>query len=208
MQDFVCLLNDDVEVISDGWLSEMMGWALCPTVGVVGAKLLYPDRSLQHGGVITGIGGVAGHGHKHAGDGSYGYFSRLTIAHNVGAVTGACLLTSKKIWKEVGGLDEDLLKVAFNDVDYCLSVRTKGYQAVWTPFAELYHYESKSRGADDSPEKKARFESEVVTMLDRWGEFLLEDPAFSPNLSLESEQFELADQPRFIPPWVRPGDCW
>ena len=199
---FVCLLNDDVEVISGGWLSEMMGWVLCPTVGAVGAKLLYPDRSLQHGGVVTGIGGVAGHGHKHVEDGSYGYFSRLTITHDVGAVTGACLLTSKEIWEEVGGLDEESLKVAFNDVDYCLKIRSRGYRVVWTPFAELYHYESKSRGADTTPEKRERFRAEAITMLDRWGGLLLEDPSFSPNLSLESEQFELADKPRFIPPWI------
>ena len=198
----ICLLNDDTEVITDGWLGEMVGQLLQPEIGVVGAKLLYPDQTIQHAGVITGIGGFAGHGHKHASHSDHGYFARLTVAHEVGAVTGACLLTTRKLWDQVGGLDQENFKIAFNDVDYCLRVRQSGYKVVWTPHAELLHHESKSRGLDLSPEKKERLNKEGQALQIKWGDQLLHDPAYSPNLSLDTERFKLADKPRFAPPWA------
>ena len=198
----VCLLNDDTEATTSGWLSEMVGQLWQPEVGVVGAKLLYPDQTIQHAGVVTGIGGFAGHGHKHATRSDHGYFARLTVTHEVGAVTGACLLTTRKLWDQIGGLDAENFKIAFNDVDYCLRARQAGYKVIWTPYAELLHHESKSRGLDLSPEKKERLNKEGQALQARWGEQLLLDPAYSPNLSLDTERFELADKPRFSPPWA------
>jgi GT2 family glycosyltransferase len=187
----VALVNNDIEVISPDWLSEMVSWVQQSRVGCVGAKLLYPDDTIQHAGIILGIGGVAGHSHKYARRGDHGYCSRLEVAQNLSAVTGACLLVRREVFTEVGGLDEKGLKVAFNDVDFCLKVREAGYLNVWTPFAELYHHESKSRGAEDTPEKRARFRREVETMQARWGAVLQEDPYYSANLTREWENFSL-----------------
>ncbi len=199
--ELICLLNDDIEVTTEGWLVEMASQLVDPGVGVVGAKLLYPDRSVQHAGIVTGIGGIAGHGHKHASIKDDGYFHRLRVVHEVGAVTGACLLTRKELWLKLGGLDEEFLKVAFNDVDYCLRVRSSGQSVLWTPYAELIHHESVTRGLDTSKEKIERAQIETQTMKDRWGESLLWDPAYNPNLSLDTEGFELSDRPRVSPPW-------
>ena len=201
--EVICLLNNDAEVITPDWLEEMVGCLLQPGVGAVGAKLLYPDRSVQHAGAILGIGGVAGHGHKHAPPDSHGYFSRLAVAHEVGAVTGACLLTRRDLWLELGGLDAEWLPVAFNDIDYCLRVRQAGYRVVFTPHAEMFHHESKTRGLDDTPQKLERLANEAAFMMSRWGETLLADPSFNPNLSLASEQFELSSEPRTTLPWLR-----
>ncbi len=199
--ELILLLNNDTEVIEPNWLSEMVRWIQQPDVGVVGAKLLYPDDTIQHAGVVLGLGGLAGHGHHLEDRDAYGYFSRLTIAHEVGAVTGACLLTRRSTWLELGGLDEDLA-VAFNDIDYCLRVRHVAHQRIiWTPEALLYHHESVSRGAEDDAAKVARFNDEVERNLDRWGELLHLDPAYSPNLTLEGAAFTLARQPRVEPAW-------
>jgi len=200
--EVICLLNNDTEVITPDWLEEMVGCLLQPGVGAVGAKLLYPDRSIQHAGAILGIGGVAGHGHKHAPSDSHGYFSRLAVAHEVGAVTGACLLTRRDLWMKLGGLDAEWLPVAFNDIDFCLRVRDAGHRVLFTPHAVLFHHESKTRGLDDSPQKLERLANEADVMRARWGDDLLHDPSFSPNLSLDSEAFELAEQPRYTPPWL------
>lgn len=197
--DVVGLINNDIEVISSGWLDELVGIALQPGVGAVGARLWYPDKTLQHGGVILGIGGVAGHAHKQLPEGGKGYFMRAVVAQSLSAVTAACLVIQKSIYEEVGGLDAQNLKVAFNDVDFCLRVRQAGYRNVWTPYAELFHHESATRGTDVAPEKKARFQSEVRYMLQRWGDQLLDDPAYSPNLSLQFEDFSYAWPPR-VPP--------
>ncbi|MBV6304446.1 glycosyltransferase [Candidimonas humi] len=194
--EYVCLLNNDIEVISPRWLDEMMGHAIQNKTGVVGARLWYPDDTLQHGGVITGIKGVANHAHKHLPKGMRGYFSRAALIQNLSVVTAACLLVKKAIYLEVGGLNEADLKIAFNDVDFCLRVRDAGYRNVWTPYAELYHHESATRGDDSAPEAQARFRHEATYMLEHWKETLPNDPAYNRNLSLETEDFCLAWPPR------------
>lgn len=181
--EVIGLVNNDIEVISPGWMEEMVAHALRPDVGAVGAMLYYPDDTIQHAGVLVGLCGVAGHvGSRHP-RGSEGYFGRLLLVQELSAVTAACLLVRRSVYEEVGGLDERL-RVAFNDVDLCLRIREKGYRNVWTPFAELYHHESASRGLEDNPVKQARFMSEVAFMQERWSQALLHDPAYNPNLSL------------------------
>lgn len=197
--EFIALVNNDIEVISPDWLSEMVSLALQPGVGAVGAKLLYPDDSLQHGGVVLGVGGVAGHSNKFARQPSYGYFGRTGLIGSYSAVTAACLLVRKSIFLEVDGLNEKDLSIAFNDVDFCLRVREAGYRNVWTPYAELYHHESATRGFEDNPQKQARFAGEVMYMKQRWGDRLLTDPSYNPNLTLEHEDFSLACPPRVEP---------
>lgn len=190
--EIIGLVNNDVEVINPDWLEEMVSWAQLDRVGCVGAKLYYPDDTIQHAGVILGLGGVAGHSHRHLPRGENGYFARARVLQNLSAVTGACLLVRRSVYDEVGGLDEVRFKVAFNDVDFCLRVRAAGYDNVWTPFAELYHHESPSRGADDTPEKKARFESEIAAMKERWAAELAADPFYSPSLSRQAPGFVIA----------------
>lgn len=194
--DLICLVNNDIEVISPEWLSEIVSLAIQPRIGAVGAKLLYPDSSLQHGGVVLGIGGVAGHSHKHLADGQSGYFNRVNLISSYSAVTAACLLIRKEIFVNIGGLNEQDLKVAFNDVDFCLRVQEAGFDNVWTPYAKLFHHESATRGFEDNPEKVARFNSEAEYMKHRWNNFLLRDPAYNANLSLEREDFGFAFPPR------------
>lgn len=204
--ELVALVNNDIEVISPDWLSEMVSHALRPDVGAVGAKLLYPNETLQHGGVILGLGGTAGHSHKHLPRHQYGYGGRASLIQSFSAVTAACLLIRKAIYEEVGGLNEMDLQVAFNDVDFCMRVREAGYRNVWTPYAELYHHESATRGYEDTPEKQVRFAKEMAYMKQRWGDLLLNDPAYSPNLTLDHEDFSLAWPPRveFLAPLVQP----
>jgi GT2 family glycosyltransferase len=197
----ICLLNNDVEVIAPDWLSEMVAHALRPEVGAVGAKLRYPDGSLQHAGVVVGLGGVAGHGQRSLPRDAPGYQWQAQVTRNVSAVTAACLAIRKEVYLAVAGLDERLA-VAFNDVDFCLRLREAGYLNVWTPYAELYHHESKTRGTDDTPEKKARFRSEFALMKQRWGARLSDDPFYSPNLTVETEDFSLAWPPRVRKPWL------
>lgn len=194
---FLCLLNNDIEVISPDWLGVMIGHGVQPGVGAVGACLWYPDETLQHGGVLLGYGGVAGHLHHMLARGRIGYFGRAVVNQRLSAVTAACLLVSKAVYEEVGGLDESLA-VAFNDIDFCIRIRSAGYANVWTPDAQLYHFESASRGTDMAPEKFARFQSEVRSMRERWGKLLDSDPAYNPNLNLSSAlpQFALSDPPR------------
>jgi GT2 family glycosyltransferase len=186
------LVNNDIEVLSPDWLSEMVSHAIRPEIGCVGAKLYYPDDRIQHAGVILGIGGVAGHSHKYTHKSSPGYFSRLLLVQNLSAVTAACMVVRKSVFNQVGGLNESDLAIAFNDVDLCLRIRQAGYRNLWTPFAELIHHESISRGAEDSPEKIERFNRETEYMKTRWGQALLEDPYYSPNLTLAKEDFSLA----------------
>jgi O-antigen biosynthesis protein len=189
---FLCLLNNDTEVITPEWLDELVMWGMQPGIGAVGAKLLYPDGTIQHAGITLGIMGLAGHAHKGFPAESLGYFNRLAVAHEVGAVTGACLLVAKAHYEAVGGMDAEHLQVAFNDVDLCLRLGAHGLRNIWTPAAVLYHRESKSRGWDDSREKRARFESEIDYMLTTWGDKLVDDPAYNPNLSRNREDFGLA----------------
>lgn len=194
--EFVALVNNDIEVTEPGWLTELVSTAIQPGVGVVGAKLLYPDSTIQHAGVIVGFGGVAGHSHKYFPGEHPGYFFRIAAKQSLSAVTAACMLVRKSIYLEVGGLDEQNLAVSFNDVDFCLRVRDAGYRNVYAPRAELIHHESASRGDDDTPEKQARFERELHYMKSLWGNALLCDPAYSPNLTLIREDFSLAWPPR------------
>ncbi len=185
------LVNNDVEVITPDWLTEMVSHAQREDVGCVGAMLYFENDTIQHAGVICGLGGVAGHSHKYFPRDHPGYFYRLKLVQNLSAVTAACLLVRKSVFDEVNGLNEDDLKVAFNDVDFCLKVQAAGYRNLWTPYAELYHYESISRGAEDNPEKVARFNKEVDYMKDIWGTDKQSDPCYSPNLSLEREDFSV-----------------
>lgn len=194
--EFVALLNNDTEVISPGWLSEMVSIALQPGVGAVGARLWYSDDTLQHGGVVLGVGGVAGHSHKRLRRDETGYFGRGSLIQSFSAVTAACLVVRRSTFQAVGGLDEVNLKVAFNDVDFCMRLCEAGLRNVWTPYAELYHHESATRGSDELPEKQQRFASEVRYMIERWGEKLRRDPAYNRNLTLVTEDFALAAPPR------------
>jgi GT2 family glycosyltransferase len=197
----VALLNNDVEVINDSWLSEMVSHVLRPEVGIVGARLWYPEGTMQHGGVILGSGGVAGHAHAGV---RYedGYFARAHLTQNFSAVTGACALVKRELYQRLGGLDEVNLAIAFNDVDFCLRLRQAGFWIVWTPHAELIHHESASRGLEDSKPKQLRFLAENAYMNGKWDDVLKRDPFYNPNLSLDGESlFTLAFPPRVSVPW-------
>lgn len=194
--EVLALVNNDVEVISKDWLREMVSIALQPGVGAVGARLWYPNDTLQHGGVILGFGGVANHAHLGLPKGVPGYFGRAMTLQSFSAVTGACLVVKRAIYDAVEGLDEVNLPVAFNDIDFCIRIKMAGYRNVWTPYAELYHHESATRGADLSPEKRARFEREVNYMQETWDFLLQADPCYNPNLALSGEFFSLSFPPR------------
>lgn len=189
---FICFLNDDTEVLSADWLDEMVSIALQKDVGVVGAKLLYPNDTIQHGGIILGIGGVASHAHKFFPKNHNGYFGRAGLKQEFSAVTGACMLVSKSLFIKLGGFNELDLPIAYNDVDFCLRVRKLGKKVVWTPFAELYHHESVSRVNDTKIKNNERFLKEIKYMNTKWGDWIKNDPAYSPNLSLDSEDFGFA----------------
>jgi GT2 family glycosyltransferase len=190
--ELLLFLNNDMEVINGDWLTSMVELAARPEVGVVGAKLFYPDSRIQHGGVIVGLGGVAGHSHKHFPKNHPGYFGRLQIIQNFSAVTGACMLVKRSLFDKVRGFDLHY-PLAFNDVDLCLKIREKGYLVVWTPYAQLFHYESKTRGFEDSPEKMRRFQREMHFFQRRWKRLLAKgDPYYNPNLTLDREDFTLA----------------
>ena len=192
----VGLLNNDLEVIHGDWLDEMVSHALRPEIGCVGAKLYYPDDRIQHAGVILGIGGVAAHAWQTHPRGAAGQAHRNLLQQNLSAVTAACLIIRREVYLQVGGLEAEQLKVAFNDVDFCLKVRAAGYRNFWTPYAELYHHESASRGKEDTLEKRDRFRTEVEYMTATWGDLLLNDPAYNPNLTLTINDFTLALPPR------------
>lgn len=196
--EVIGLINNDIEVISADWLSEMVSIASQPGVGAVGARLWYPDHTLQHGGVLLGVGGVANHAHRVRRQGDPGYFGRAQLIQGWSAVTAACLLIRKDRYLSVGGLNEVDLKVAFNDVDFCLRLGKSGLRNVWTPHAELFHHESATRGQDLTPEKRERFVSEVNYMTRIWGHLLHRDPAYNPNLTLDihAQDFTLAWPPR------------
>ncbi len=196
--DYLLLLNNDVEVRNGDWLTELLrqcahkgGAAIC------GAMLYYPDETLQHAGVITGLGGYAGHSHKYKQKGGSGYLFRIATVQDFSAVTGACLLVKASVYDEVGGLDEQFA-VAFNDVDFCLRVRDAGCRIAWTPYAELTHYESKSRGGDEKdPAKAVRFAAEQQRLYTIHGkENILDDPYYNPNLTRDREDFSESDDLR------------
>jgi GT2 family glycosyltransferase len=204
--EVLTLLNNDVEPITPGWLEEMVTQALRPDVGAVGAMLYYPDDTIQHAGVILGLGtsGIAAHAYSHRPRGHVGQIGRALLAQTLSAVTAACLVIRRDVFRAVGGFDEEQFAIAYNDVDLCLRLRAKGYRTVWTPYAELYHVESASRGYEDTPEKRERFEREVEHMRRRWADVLERDPAYNPNLSLAGESFGLAFPPRTGRPWLEP----
>jgi GT2 family glycosyltransferase len=202
--EVLCLLNNDTEVLSPDWMEEMLGCLTQPGVGIVGARLLYPDNTVQHGGVLVGVGGVANHAHAFRPRQDPGYFGRALLAQDFSAVTGACLMIRKSLFEKLGGMDEKGLAVAFNDVDLCLKARQAGWRIVWTPYAELYHHESVSRGSDDTPEKQARHKAEAACMRTRWEAFLARDPFYNPNLSVERPDFSLSHTPSVVLPWRRP----
>ncbi|MBX7172210.1 MAG: glycosyltransferase [Pyrinomonadaceae bacterium] len=189
--EILLFLNNDTEVINPDWLEAMVEHAVRREVGAVGARLLYPDDTLQHGGVIVGIGSVAGHSHKYFPKEHPGYFSRAKAIQNLSAVTGACLMVRNEVFQSLGGFNEENLAVAFNDVDFCLRIREKGFLIVYTPYAELYHYESVSRGSDEAPEKVLRFNNEVNYMKNFWRDTILNDPYYNPNLTLLREDFSI-----------------
>lgn len=183
-------LNNDTEVIEPEWLEAMLEHSQRPEVGVVGAQLLYDDDTLQHAGVIAGLGGVAGHSHLNVPADHPGYFCRAHLIQDLCAVTFACAMTRRDVFERVGGLNETELRIAFNDVDYCFRALEQGYRVIYTPYARLYHYESKSRGYEDTPEKQARF-SEEVRYMQRRHQDLIErgDPYYNPNFRIDCESF-------------------
>ncbi|HKR01922.1 MAG TPA: glycosyltransferase [Pyrinomonadaceae bacterium] len=203
--DLLCLLNNDVKVISKGWLGEMVSHAIRPEIGAVGAKLYYADDRIQHAGVVLGIGGIAGHAHRHFPRESVGYAARAQVIQNYSAVTGACMVLRREVFEEVEGLDEINLPVSYNDIDLCLRIRERGYRILWTPYAELYHLESATRGSDEAPEHRDRAARERDYMRLKWGHLLVSDPYYNPNLTLETEDFAMARVPRAVKPWKQPG---
>jgi glycosyltransferase involved in cell wall biosynthesis len=200
--EVLLLLNNDISVIHPDWLDEMVAQAVRPNVGAVGARLLYPDGKVQHAGVVLGINGVAGHLLYHAPGDEPGYYKHLKTPRNVSAVTAACLAMRKAVYDEVGGLDAERLAVAFNDVDLCLKVRKAGYDIVWTPWAELHHHESASRGDDRAPADQARFNAEIATMRERWGATLEQDPFYNAVFDRRRGDYHLASPPDRQPPWA------
>ena len=189
--EYLLLLNNDTEVINADWLEELLGYCMRPDVGIVGARLYYEDDTVQHAGVVLGFGGIAGHCFVQQPRGNTGYCHRIICAQNYSAVTAACMMVKKAAFDQVGGLSSDLA-VAFNDIDFCLKIQDAGYLVVYNPYVELYHYESKSRGLEDTPEKRERFNREIQTLESHWPEiFTKPDPYYNPNLTLKSQDFSL-----------------
>jgi len=188
--DYLLFLNNDTEVLTPDWIEAMVEQAQRPSIGAVGPLLLYPDDTVQHAGVVLGIGGVAGHSHKGYQAHHLGYYNHLITVNNYSAVTGACLMCRRDVFEEVGGLDEELA-VAFNDVDFCLKLVRQGYRNIYLPHVVLYHYESKSRGYEDTPEKERRFKRESKLMKQRWGNLLKNDPCYNPHLSRIRQDYSI-----------------
>ncbi|MBO5565327.1 MAG: glycosyltransferase family 2 protein [Lachnospiraceae bacterium] len=194
--EYILLLNNDTQVISVNWMEELLMYAQRPDVGAVGGKLYYPDKTIQHAGIVVGLGAhrTAGHTHYKQRRENLGYMGRLCYAQNVSAVTGACLMVKKEVYDRVGGLDESFA-VSLNDVDLCLKIREEGLLNVFTPFAELYHYESASRGADLEGEKAARYNAESEHFREKWKDFLAKgDPYYNPNFTLDRSDYSLKVQ--------------
>ena len=190
--DILLFLNNDTEVINNGWMERMLEHVQRKDVGAAGAKLYYPNNTVQHGGVIIGILDVAGHSHKGFLRNSCGYINRLCVVQNLSAVTGACLMVRKEVFKEAGGFDENFI-LAYGDVDLCLKIRAKGYLIIWTPFSELYHYESITRGYEDTPEKRERINGEIKLFYNKWHDiFKKGDPYYNINLTKNKEDFSIA----------------
>lgn len=202
--EFVVLLNNDVSVIEPGWLHELVSHGIQPDVGAVGARLLYPDDRVQQAGVILGAGlhGVAEVAHRGLARGDPGYFSRAILTQELSVVGAACMLVKREVYLEVGGFDEQDLKIAFNDIDFCLKLRARGYRIIYAPAAELYHHEHASRGSEYTEANEQRFTREILFMKEKWKDILLSDPAYNPNLAL-GELFALSFPPRIAKPWLK-----
>lgn len=192
--EYLVFLNNDIEVITPEWLDEMVSHAQRSEIGAVGAKLWYPNDTIQHAGLVL-VAGLAGHAHLGRRKGDHGYFSRASLIQSIAAVTAACLCVRRATFEQVGGFDESLA-VAFNDVDLCLRIHAAGYRNLYTPYAELYHHESASRGYEDTPEKMERFAREADLLRERWMPILMNDPYYNPNLTLSGDPFMLAWPPR------------
>lgn len=186
--DYLLFLNNDIEVITPDWIDAMVEQAQRNSIGTVGTLLLYPDNTIQHAGVVLGIGGVAGHSHKNFPANSPGYFDQILTVNNYSAVTGACLMCRRETFETVGGFEEELT-VAFNDIDLCLKFLERGYKNIYLPHAMLYHHESKSRGYENTPEKRARFSKEIGFMQNKWKEIIENDPCYNPHLSRNHEDY-------------------
>lgn len=200
--ELIGLINSGLEVISPDWLDEMVSHALRPEIGVVGVRLLYKNNTVQHAGLILGLGGcVAGHVHKGLTRRAGGYLARAHLIQDFSAVTGACMLFRRDVFDLVNGLEGTRLAFRYSDVDFCLKVRERGFRVVYVPTVELYYHESLSRGMDATPDKAECLQRESDYMRERWGDLLLNDPYYNPNLSLESESWSLAFPPRVARPW-------
>jgi O-antigen biosynthesis protein len=201
--DYLCLMNSDIEIISEDWLNEMVGNASRPEIGAVGAMLYFPNDTIQHAGIILGIGssGVAGHIYADLPRGINGYNGRAASTQNLSAVTAACMVVRKALYIEVGGMDEKNLPVEFNDVDFCLKIEEHGYRNLWTPFAEFYHHENATRGYRDTIEKNEQHKLASDYMQSRWGYKIENDPCYNPNLTLKNAWPYPASIPRIKKPW-------
>jgi GT2 family glycosyltransferase len=199
----VGLINNDIDVINPDWLSEMVSLSVMNDVGAVGAKLIYSNDRVQHAGIVLGVSGIANHFNYAMRRSNTGYFGRNVLTSSVSAVTGACLIVRKSAFEEVGGLNETDLAVAFNDVDFCLRLKKRGYRNIWTPHAELYHHESATRGAEHTPENAERFQREIDYMRTNWGHEIDHDGFYNENFSTDISQcFQLAFPPRRKKPWL------
>jgi len=199
----IAFVNNDIEVIAAEWLTEMVGLALRPNVGAVGAKLIYPDGTIQHAGIVVGLGGLAGHPHVRCARATLGYFGRAACIQQYSAVSAGCMVMRKEAFDAVGGFDETNFAVAFNDVDIGLRLREAGYSVVWTPYAELVHHESATLGLPSGSVRRARFEKECANLRRRWAAVIADDPFYNPNLTLEGGDFSLSFPPRVERPWLR-----
>jgi GT2 family glycosyltransferase len=190
--DYLLFLNNDTQVITPDWIEAMVEQAQRSSIGAVGGLLLYPDDTIQHAGIILGLGGIGSHSHKHFPRTTPGFFGHVISIGNVSAVTGACLMCRRELFEMVGGFDQEL-SVAYNDVDLCLKMVAKGYRNVYLPHVVLYHYESKSRGYEDTPEKQSRWQKEAQLLYSRWQKFIDNDPCYSPNLTRDREDYTIRE---------------
>jgi GT2 family glycosyltransferase len=191
--DYLLFLNNDTEVLNPDWMNAMVEQVQRPQIGAVGALLLFPDNTIQHAGVVMGLGGVAGHGYYAMESDIPGYFGNVVGFNNVSAVTGACLMCRREVFEKIGGFDEQLT-VAYNDVDLCLKMLDKGYRNLYLPHVKLYHHESKSRGYEDTPEKKERLNRESKIIAGRWQKYIDNDPCYSPHLTRVCQNFSIKVQ--------------
>jgi GT2 family glycosyltransferase len=201
--EILLFLNNDVEILHEGWMTEMVGQLIQRNVAAVGARLWYPNKTLQHGGVVLGVGGVANHSFLGTPRGEHKGFGRNVLAQNYSAVTAACMAVKRDCFEQVGGFDEKNLPIQFNDLDLCLRLREAGFDIVWTPYAELIHHESKSRGYKISPEWEEVLAREAAYFSKRWAKWVENDPAYNPNLTVDRFDFSIAQVSRLPLPWRR-----